>query len=82
MDARTVNTMDPVLLDRVLRETRRKLEAEYGTDELDFYLPAGDRWKQGDFSTVASAITAEHVRLALAEIDREGLPASAQSTGL
>ena len=82
VDARSVNTMDPVQLDRALRETRRKLEAEYATDKLDFYVaPLHDRWKQGDFSTVASAITPEHVRLALAEIDREGLPASAQSTG-
>jgi len=74
--------MDPIELDRALRDTRRKLEAEYATEKLDFYVaPLRDRWKQGDFPTVVSALTAEHVRLALAEIDREGLPASAQSTG-
>ena len=82
-DAPTVNAMDPVELDRALRETRRKLETEYGTTELDFYTPPlVHRWKQADFAEVASAITTEHVRHALAEIDREGTPASAQSTGL
>jgi 5-methylcytosine-specific restriction protein B len=49
---------------------------------LDFYVPPlRDRWKQTDFTTVAAAITADHVRVALQEIDREGTPASAQSTG-
>jgi 5-methylcytosine-specific restriction enzyme B len=81
-DSRAVNGMDPVALDKALRETRRRLEAEYGTDKLDYYAPPlHDLWKQKSFADVAGVITAEHVHLALADIDRDGTPASAQSTG-
>ena len=82
LDGRNVNAMDAVQIDRSLRDIRRKLEAEYGTAELDYYLPPlRARWGQIDFATVATTLTADHVRLALAEIDRDGTPASAQSTG-
>lgn len=82
LDARAANALNAVELDRKLREIRRKLEAEYGTAELDFYLPPlRKRWAQTDFSFIADALTEEHVRQALAEIDREGAPTSAQSTG-
>jgi len=82
IDSKIVNAMDPIALDKALRETRRKLEAEYGTDQLDYYVPPLlDLWKQKSFTAVAGAITADHVRLALADVDRDGTPASAQSTG-
>lgn len=82
LDARTVNAMDAVDLDRTLREVRRKLEAEYHSTELDYYVPPlRDRWQKTDLSAIVDAISADHVRLALAEIDRNGAPASAQSTG-
>ena len=82
IDSPTFNSMDPIQLDRTLFETRRKLETEYGTDQLDFYVPPlRDRWRQSNFATAVAAITADHVRSALEEIDREGTPVSAQSTG-
>lgn len=82
LDVRAINALDAVALDRKLREIRRTLEAEYGTTELDFYLPPlHDRWARADFSAVSNAVTEEHVRMALADIDRDGAPASAQSTG-
>lgn len=82
LDARSVNSLDAVELDQKLREIRQKLETEYRTAELDFYVtPLRERWGQSDFSVVARSLTEEHVRQALAEIDREGVPASAQSTG-
>jgi 5-methylcytosine-specific restriction protein B len=82
LDVRTVNAMDAAQLDRALRETRRNLETEYKTTELDYYLaPLRGRWGPSDFEATANAITADHVRLALAEIDRDGIPPNAQSTG-
>ena len=55
IDSRAVNSMDPIQLDRTLFETRRKLEAEYGTDQLDFYVPPlRDRWRQSDFATAVA----------------------------
>ncbi|MBA3916316.1 MAG: hypothetical protein H0X25_21215 [Acidobacteriales bacterium] len=82
IEARRITAMNPVELDRALRHTRRMLETEYGTTQLDYYVPPlVDRWKQIDFGRVASAITADHVRAALEEIDRDGTPPSAQSTG-
>jgi len=51
IDARGVNAMDPVQLDRALGETRRKLQAEYETNQLDFYVPPlKERWKPGDLA--------------------------------
>jgi len=82
LDARAVNALDAVTLDRKLREIRRTSEAKYGTTELDFYLPPlHDQWARADVAAVADAITEEHIRMALADIDRDGAPASAQSTG-
>jgi 5-methylcytosine-specific restriction enzyme B len=82
LEPREVAGLDPVEIDRQLSEIRQKLETEYDTTELDYYVPPlKDRWKQADFRTVTSTITSEHVRSALAEIDRDGAPASAQSTG-
>ena len=82
IDTRAVNAMDPVAIDRALAEIRKKLETQYATDKLDFYLPPLlDQWRQSTLAAAVDAMQAEHVRMALADIDRDGVPASAQSTG-
>jgi len=81
LNATTVNRMDPLDIDRKLRETRQKLEREYGTTELDYYIsPLKERWAAANFATATEGITAAHVRRAIADIDRDGVPANAEST--
>ena len=81
-DRREVTRMNPVQLDRELQVIRRRLEVEHGTGELDFYVPPlSERWRRDTFRATTEGITAQHVRQALEEIDREGVPDSAQSMG-
>jgi 5-methylcytosine-specific restriction protein B len=78
---RESNHLDPVELDRLLRDTRRKLEAEYGTKELDYYVPPlRSRWKTEDLPAIKDSITVSDVRQAIDEIDRNGVPQNAVST--
>jgi 5-methylcytosine-specific restriction protein B len=75
-----ISKLTAVEIDEKLRDTRTKLETEYGTKELDYYCnPLKDRWRR-DPKSVADSVTVEHVREALAEIDRDGVPANARST--
>ena len=77
-----MNRLDPLQLDRVLRDTRGRLEAEYGTAELDYYLPPlRERWNSERFGESTKEITEDCVRKAIADIDREGVPKGAESTG-
>lgn len=79
-NAKHVNGLKAAALDRLLYETRASLEKQYGTKELDYYVPPlMDLWERSTVSAVASDITAEHVLKALADIDRDGVPADAQS---
>lgn len=81
-NAQHVNGLEPVQLDRLLRETRASLEERYGTKELDYYVsPLAEQWNRSDLSAVAGDIRADHVTKALADIDRDGIPPDAQSTG-
>ncbi|KWH61041.1 McrB family protein [Burkholderia anthina] len=81
-ERRVVNRMDPVQLDRELQAIRKRLEAERGTTQLDYYVPPlKGEWRSETFSAATENITAEHVRLALHEIDQEGVPKDAESTG-
>ncbi len=76
-ESRAISRMDRVEIDRTLRDARRKLETEYGTTELDYYVtPLRERWKLDNMATISE----EHVRAAIEEIDRDGIPPSAQST--
>lgn len=82
MDAQAINRLDPLELDRTLRETRRKLEQEYGTTQLDYYvLPLKERWSRDSFGDVTEDVTALHVRQAIDDIARDGVPVNAESTG-
>lgn len=75
-----VSALGPAALDKLLRQTREKLEKQYGTKELDYYLPPlVERWKGTAVSAVAGDLAAEHVQKAIADIDRDGVPADARS---
>ncbi|WP_439395171.1 MrcB family domain-containing protein [Bradyrhizobium sp. PMVTL-01] len=74
------NKMTAVQLDRLLRETRGRLEAEYRTTDLDFYRPPLKAKWQDDAPQSPEKITSDHVRKALVEIDEKGIPPDAQST--
>lgn len=81
-ERRVVNRMDPVQLDRELQAIRKRLETERGTTQLDYYVPPlKGEWRSETFAAATENITAEHVRLALHEIDQEGVPKDAESTG-
>jgi len=76
-----VNQMSPVELDRTIRRVRTDMEAKYETTQLDFYRPPlAELWKPQDFRTATEEISADHVLLAIAEIDQDGVPAGAEST--
>lgn len=82
VSSQVINTMNPVELDKTLLRIRGELESKYGKAELDYYEPPLDGlWKQPDFKIVTQDITRDHVLSALGEIDRNGIPADAESTG-
>lgn len=79
---REVNRMDAVQLDRELQTIRKRLEIERGTTQLDYYTaPLKGEWRGESFAAATEEVTDEHVRLALEEIDQEGVPEEAESTG-
>ncbi|ALX10416.1 GTPase [Burkholderia cepacia JBK9] len=79
---RTVNRMDPIRLDRELQAIRKRLETERGTTQLDYYVPPlKGEWRSETFAAATESVTPEHIRLALQEIDRNGVPKDAESTG-
>ncbi|SDQ75135.1 5-methylcytosine-specific restriction enzyme B [Burkholderia orbicola] len=81
-ERRVVNRMDPVQLDRELQAIRKRLETERGTTQLDYYVPPlKGEWRSETFAAATENVTAEHIRLALHEIDQEGVPKDAESTG-
>src|SRR5450759_1472246 len=81
-ESREVNKLDPLELDRLLRELRKRLESEYGTSALDYYTtPLMQKWSRQSFADATKGITATHVRQAIAEIERDGIPPDAESTG-
>ena len=81
-DRREINRMDPLQLDKELRDIRFRLESERGTSNLDFYLPPlKGEWNSESFATATEDVTSEHVREALSEIDSQGIPPDADSTG-
>jgi 5-methylcytosine-specific restriction enzyme B len=74
------NKTAAVELDKVLRQTRIELEQKYGTKDLDYYCsPPKELW-QRDWAALADSLTADHVRQAVAEIDRDGIPIDARSS--
>jgi 5-methylcytosine-specific restriction protein B len=79
---REVNRMDAVQLDRELQAIRKRLEVERGTTQLDYYVPPlKGEWRSETFAAATEGITEEHVQQALNEIDQEGVPQGAESTG-
>ncbi|WP_334068478.1 MrcB family domain-containing protein [Burkholderia cepacia] len=81
-ERRAVNRMDPVQLDRELQAIRKRLETERGTTQLDYYVPPlKGEWRSETFAAATESVTPEHIRLALQEIDLNGVPKDAESTG-
>lgn len=80
--SRIIRRLDPLQLDRLLRDVRLRLEGELKTSEVDFYTsPLKERWSGDSLETIIPEISAEHVNRALAEIDRNGVTPGAESTG-
>ncbi|MGO4811343.1 McrB family protein [Cupriavidus sp. 2MCAB6] len=81
-DRREVNRMDAVQLDRELQSIRKRLEVERGTTQLDYYVPPlKGEWRSETFAAATESVMAEHVRQAIAEIQQDGVPQDAESTG-
>nr|WP_315596599.1 DUF3578 domain-containing protein [uncultured Cupriavidus sp.] len=81
-ERREVNRMDAFQLDRELLAIRRRLEVERGTTQLDYYVPPlKGEWRSETFAAATEGVSKEHVRQALNQIDREGVPDDAESTG-
>lgn len=61
-------------VDFVLKQCRAKVEAEYKTKSLDFYLdPLNDLWGE-DVNEKLKKILRKHVEAAIARIDEDGIP--------
>lgn len=74
------NRMPAFDLDKALRKARSDLEQKYQTNELDFYRsPLKELW-QSDPTELETAITADHVKQAIVEIDQDGVPKDAASS--
>lgn len=72
--------MSAVELDRLLYQTRGKLEQEYGTAELDYYRsPLRELWQQ-DWQADSSAMATNHVRQAIQVLQTAGVPSDARSS--
>ena len=74
------NRMLAVDIDKALKQARSELEQKHKTNELDFYLsPLKELW-QSNLTELETALTADHVRAALVEMDKAGVPADAVSS--
>jgi 5-methylcytosine-specific restriction protein B len=81
VDRARLNRMTALEIDRKLGEIRVSQEREYGTQNLDFYLPPlRSLWEQPDFATVTNGVTREHVLRALGDIDDGNIPDRSNST--
>lgn len=81
-EERDVNRMNAFQLDHELRAIRERLEVERGTTQLDYYVtPLKEEWRSETFAAATEGVSKEHVRQALNEIDQEGVPQEAESTG-
>ena len=76
-----VRQLDPLSIDRELYRIRREKEQEHPNEQLDFYIdPLKNVWKDTDPAGI-DQIKREHVLAAIAEIDADGVPEDAKSTG-
>ena len=76
-----VQKLDPIAIDRELQRIRQEAAAKYLDQELDFYNePLKSEWVATGLAGI-DKITREHVIAAIKEIDVEGVPEDAQSTG-
>jgi 5-methylcytosine-specific restriction enzyme B len=76
-----VKKLDAVAIDRELHRIRQKAEKEYLGQQLDFYFdPLKSEWEDTGLAGIGK-ITREHALAAIEQIDTEGVPEDAQSTG-
>lgn len=81
LSGRSVRSLSPDEVDRILYDARTRLESQYGTSELDFYTaPLVAQWREESFRAVVDRIAETHVRAALEQIERDGVPPHAAST--
>jgi 5-methylcytosine-specific restriction protein B len=79
--AHDADALDPLGIDRALSQIRGQLEVEFNTKDLDFYVsPVKEKWRAGNFAEATNSITTDHVFRAIRDIDRDGVPADANST--
>lgn len=81
-ELKALNGLDDISLDKKLVEARRKMEADNPEAPFDFYVAAKQLEEASDAETeeVPHNITREHLLQAIERIDREGIPANAQSS--
>jgi 5-methylcytosine-specific restriction protein B len=76
-----VKQLDPISIDRDLYKVRKEKENEHPDKQLDFYIdPLKSEWANAGTAGI-DKITREHVHAAIAEIDANGIPEDAKSTG-
>lgn len=76
-----VQKLSPIAIDRELLRIRQQAEKEYPGQQLDFYVePLRSEWADTGLAGI-DKITNEHVLAAIKDIDAEGIPDDAQSTG-
>lgn len=81
LPAAKVREMQPIEIDRHLARLRAETEAANPGTSVDFYVePLRSRWKVSGFEEYTADIDTAHVRLALEEIDKGGVPSGADST--
>lgn len=75
-DRQVANDAPLTAVDKQLYELRQSLEGQYGTNELDFYLPPLiERWQETDVApdSTEQSISTEHVLNALGELSTRGI---------
>lgn len=92
MSKQEISKLTALEVSRAIQDVRREQEAKFPSADLDFYTsPLRNVWQDQDllktngtpdetFSSYTEEVTAEHVELALADIDRDGYPPDARSS--
>ena len=81
-DMESLNNLDDVALDKKIFEARVKMEAEAVNEPFDFYRASKklEEEKEALSEEVPSNISREHILMAIDRIEKEGVPAGAQSS--
>lgn len=81
MSAAEVRRLTALQVDAKLRAIRTQQEQDFGTTQLDFYVPPlRELWSKQEIQELSTEITRAHILQALKELDKTGVPGSAQSS--